>query len=98
MTQTARNQTQTRTATTWRLGEREPIATKYRGSGQVDYWAVRIEWSEKLGLHLACVTKAQAVHMARVIKGAGRIDPGRWERYFLSDPRDYRRWTTFYAD
>lgn len=36
--------------------------------------------------------------MAGVIKGAGRIDPDRWERYFLGDPRDYRRWTTFYAD
>lgn len=43
MNQTARKQTQTRTATTWRLGERAPIATKYGGSGQVDYRAVRIE-------------------------------------------------------
>ncbi len=98
MTQVASSQARTRTATTWRLGEREPIATKYGASGQVDYWAVRIEWSEKLGLHLECRTEAQAVHMARVIKEAGRIDPDRWERYFLSDPRDYRRWTTFYAD
>ena len=98
MTQVASNQARTRTATSWRLEQREPTATKYRGSGQVDYWAVRIEWSEKLGLHLECRSKAQAVHMARVIKGAGRIEPGRWERYFLSDPRDYRRWTTFYAD
>lgn len=52
MTQSDRNQTHTRTATSWRLGEREPFATTYRGIGQVGYWAVRIEWSEKLGLRL----------------------------------------------
>ena len=98
MTQIASNRTQRRTATSWRLAFLEPIATKYGGSGQVDYWAVRIEWSEKLGLHLECRTEAQAVRMVRVIKRAGRIDPGRWKRYFLSDPRDYRRWTMFYAD
>jgi hypothetical protein len=66
MTQTAKNQTQTRTATTWRLGEREPIATKYRGSGQVNYWAVRVEWSEKRG---ASGSYGQGHR-------AGRIDPG----------------------
>ena len=98
MTQTVRNQPQTRTATQWRLGEREPVATKYGGSGQTDYWAVRIEWSEKLGLHPECRSEAQAVRMARVVKGACRINPDWWERYFLSDPRDYRRWTTCYAD
>lgn len=98
MTQTVRNQPQTRTATQWRLAERKPVATKYGGSGQTDYWAMRIEWSEKLGLHLKCRTEAQAVHMVRVIKGADGINPDRWKRDFLSDPRDYRWWTTFYAD
>lgn len=29
---------------------------------------------------------------------AGRIDPERWTRYFLGDPRNRRRWTAFYAD
>lgn len=98
MTQAATNQTRTSTTANWRLGEREPVATNYGASGQVDYWAVRIEWSDKLGLHLKCRTEAQAVRMAKVIKRAGRINPERWERYFLGDPRDHRRWTTFYAD
>ena len=98
MTQATKNPTRTSPGATWKLGDREPVATQYGGSGQVDYWAVRLEWSDKLGLHLECSTEAQAVHMARVIKRAGRIDPGRWTRYFLGDPRDYRRWTTFYAD
>lgn len=98
MTQTTTNPTRTSTKATWRLGEREPVATNYGASGQVDYWAVRIEWSEKLGLHLECRTKAQAVHMAKAVKRAGLINPERWERYFLSDPKDYRRWTIFYAD
>ena len=75
-----------------------PSPPSTAGSGQIDYWAVRLEWSDKLGLHLECSTEAQAVHMARVTKRVGRIDPQRWTRYFLGDSRDYRRWTTFYAD
>lgn len=98
MTRIAVNATRTSIRATWRLGEREPVATNYGASGQVDYWAVRIAWSEKLGLHLECRTKAQAVYMAEVVKRAGRINPERWRRYFLGDLEDYRRWTTFYAD
>ncbi len=33
MTQATTNPTRTSTKTTWKLGEREPVATKYGGSG-----------------------------------------------------------------
>lgn len=97
MTQATKNPTRTSPGATWRLGDREPVATKY-GAGRADYWAVRIRWSDKLSLHLECRMEAQAVHMAMVIKRASRIDPDRWKRYFLGDPRDYRRWTILYDD
>lgn len=83
---------------TWQLRDREPFAINYGGSGQTDYYAVRIEWSEKLVLHLECSSRTQAEHMARVIKQAGAINPERWRNYFLGNHRDYKRWTTFYAD
>jgi len=83
---------------TWQLQDREPVATAYGGSGQADLYAVRIEWSEKLGLHLECSSRAQAERMAQVIKQAGKLNPERWEKYFLGNHRDLKRWTTFYAD
>ena len=83
---------------TWTLRSREPVAKKYGGSGQDDFWAVRIVWSEKLGLHLECGSEAQAKHMVSVIKRAGKIRPEYWQRYFLGDPAERRRWNMVHAD
>ncbi len=84
----------------WKLGERRPFVHLAAASGREERYCVQLVWSPGLGLRLkdAPWGKEELEELAGEIERAGIINIERWEKFFLGNPRDKKRFSVTFSD